>query len=131
MRRVPSHVTEKKEQRLSLMNKWVSPLTGQLVEQEVAEAHAAELAAVVSGDKSLRLPIYEAEMVAHPQHYKGSDGTEVIDVLRAFNLDTSFELGSAVKYLLRSERKGSKIQDIKKARQMLDLWLERNDKENK
>jgi hypothetical protein len=105
------------------MNKWVSPLTGQMVEREVAEAHAAELReASVS---------YAGDMVAHPQHYKGSDGTEAIDVLRAFNLDMSFELGSAVKYLLRSERKGSKIQDIKKARQMLDLWLERNDKENK
>jgi hypothetical protein len=111
------------------MNKWVSPLTGQLVEQEVAEAHAAELRAMqVEQDKPSI--VSQSDMVEHPQHYKGSDGTEVINVLRAFNLDMSFELGSAVKYLLRSERKGSKLQDIKKAKQMLELWLAENDKEH-
>lgn len=104
------------------MNKWVSPLTGQLVEQEVAEAHAAELAAASTS--------YKADMVKHPDHYQGKDGLEVITVLRAFDLDKSFELGSAGKYLLRSGKKGKLVEDIRKAKQMLELWLAENDKES-
>jgi len=61
--------------------------------------------------------------VAHPSHYQGKGGLEAITVIRAFGLDESFELGSATKYLLRANAKGSKIENIKKARQMLDMWL--------
>jgi len=104
------------------MNKWVSPLTGQMVEQEVAEAHAEELRharANATGD-----------IITKPSHYQGKGGLEVITVIRAFGLDRSFELGSAVKYILRSSFKGSKVENIKKARQVLDMWLQENDKES-
>lgn len=112
-----------------VMNKWVSPLTGQMVEYEVYQAHAQELREVQAQLDTISI-VSESDMVAHPSHYRGSDGTEVIDVLRAFGLDKSFELGSAVKYLLRSERKGNKVQDIRKAKQMLELWLAENEKES-
>lgn len=64
------------------------------------------------------------DMVKQPAHYVGKDGLEAITVIRAFGLDKSFELGSATKYLLRSGTKGSKVENIKKARQMLDMWLD-------
>lgn len=65
-----------------------------------------------------------SDPVQHPNHYQGKDGLEAITVIRAFGLDESFELGSATKYLLRSGSKGSKVENIKKARQMLTMWLE-------
>jgi len=69
-------------------------------------------------------------MIERPNHYVGKDGLEAITVIRAFGLDESFELGSATKYLLRWNAKGSTVENIKKARQMLDMWLAENaDKE--
>ena len=69
----------------------------------------------------------ESDMVKQPAHYQGKGGLEAITVIRAFGLDESFELGSATKYLLRSGSKGSKVENIKKARQMLDMWLEEHE----
>jgi hypothetical protein len=53
-------------------------------------------------------------MVNHPKHYN-VDGYEVIDIIDAFGLN--FNMGNALKYLLRADRKGNKEQDLKKA-----LW---------
>ena len=50
--------------------------------------------------------------VDHPKHYKGNK-FEVIDVIEDFNLD--FNLGNAIKYILRAGKKENKIQDLKKA----------------
>jgi len=52
------------------------------------------------------------EKINHPDHYQGS-GLEAIDVIEAFNLD--FNLGNAIKYILRAGKKESKIEDLKKA----------------
>lgn len=70
-----------------------------------------------------------ADAVKNPTHYQGKGGLEAITVIRAFGLDNSFELGGATKYLLRSGLKGSKVENIKKARQMLDMWLEEHELE--
>jgi hypothetical protein len=51
-------------------------------------------------------------MVNHPPHYT-VNGIEVIDVIDAFKLN--FNMGNALKYLLRADRKGNKEQDINKA----------------
>jgi hypothetical protein len=53
-------------------------------------------------------------MINHPKHYN-VDGYEVIDIIDAFKLN--FNMGNALKYLLRADRKGNKEQDLKKA-----LW---------
>jgi hypothetical protein len=50
--------------------------------------------------------------VDHPPHYQ-ANGVEAIDVIEAFGLD--FNLGNAVKYLLRAGRKGDALTDLKKA----------------
>lgn len=52
------------------------------------------------------------ENVNHPKHYQGN-GLEAIQVIEAFALD--FNLGNAVKYILRSGKKGEKREDLEKA----------------
>ena len=54
----------------------------------------------------------QPDMVNHPSHYN-VDGYEVIDIIDAFGLN--FNMGNALKYLLRADRKGNKEQDINKA----------------
>jgi len=55
-----------------------------------------------------------SDPVNHPSHYKGH-GLECIQVIEAFEL--GFNLGNAIKYTLRAGKKGSKVEDLKKA-----LW---------
>ncbi len=56
------------------------------------------------------------ENVNHPSHYQGTK-FEVIDIIEDFNLD--FELGNAVKYILRAGKKQKTqqayIEDLKKS----------------
>lgn len=52
--------------------------------------------------------------VNHPDHYGGEDNTyETIRVIEAWNL--GFHLGNAVKYISRADKKGSYVEDLKKA----------------
>jgi hypothetical protein len=51
-------------------------------------------------------------MVDHPQHYQGKT-FEVIDIINDYGLN--FELGNAIKYVLRADKKGNKKQDLEKA----------------
>jgi hypothetical protein len=55
------------------------------------------------------------EMVYSPQHYQSDGGIEAIDVIESFEL--GFNLGNAIKYILRAEKKGNKKQDLEKS-----LW---------
>jgi hypothetical protein len=55
----------------------------------------------------------EKEQVDHPDHYQSKEGLESIDVIEAFEL--GFNLGNAVKYLLRANKKGNKEIDLRKA----------------
>ena len=52
------------------------------------------------------------DLVNHPTHYQGN-GIETIDVIECFEL--GFNLGNTIKYILRSEKKENKLQDLKKA----------------
>lgn len=65
-----------------------------------------------------------AEMVNHPDHYGGEeDPYEAIKVIEAWKL--GFHLGSAVKYIARTGKKGDPIEDLEKARWYLDREIER------
>lgn len=57
----------------------------------------------------------EMDMVNKPSHYVSTDGLEAIDVIESFDLN--FNLGNAVKYILRSGRKWNREEDLLKA-----LW---------
>ena len=63
------------------------------------------------------------DLVNHPPHYKSEAGLESIDVIEAFEL--GFNLGNAVKYILRCNKKGNKIQDLDKA-----IWYLKREIEN-
>lgn len=61
----------------------------------------------------------KSEKVKHPSHYGGADNKyEAIKIIDAWSL--SFSLGNAIKYLLRSEYKGERLEDLKKAAWYLD-----------
>ncbi len=61
------------------------------------------------------------EKVNHPEHYGGDTTYEAIKVIEAWNL--GFNLGNAVKYISRSEKKGSRVEDLKKAAWYLDRQI--------
>lgn len=71
----------------------------------------------IVGDKEFFTPTFERikpDMVNSPSHYswlKDKCGIEVIDITR--HLD--FDLGNAIKYILRAGRKKDAIEDLKKA----------------
>ncbi len=52
------------------------------------------------------------DLINHPTHYQGK-GIETIDVIECFEL--GFNLGNTIKYILRSDKKENKLQDLKKA----------------
>lgn len=62
------------------------------------------------------------DAVNHPAHYM-LGGVEVIDAIEAWKL--GFHRGNAVKYIARAGRKGSEIQDLRKARWYLDREIGR------
>jgi hypothetical protein len=64
----------------------------------------------------------KADMVNHPPHYTWlPHGLEAIDITEQFN----FNLGNALKYVIRSRHKGSEVQDLKKARWYIDREITR------
>jgi hypothetical protein len=65
--------------------------------------------------------------IDHPQHYGGEDNPyEAIKVIEAWNLD--FALGNVVKYINRSGKKGSKLEDLKKAQWYMNRAIEQAEK---
>lgn len=55
-----------------------------------------------------------AEAVNHPAHYQAG-GLEVIDIIELWGLDANFNLGNALKYILRHKAKGRPAEDLAKA----------------
>lgn len=53
------------------------------------------------------------DLVNQPPHYKSKGGIESIDVIESFELN--FNLGNSIKYILRSDKKGNKKQDLEKS----------------
>lgn len=63
------------------------------------------------------------ENVDHPAHYGGADDPyETIKVIEAWGFN--FNLGNALKYLSRAGKKGSALEDLKKARWYLDREIQ-------
>jgi len=64
------------------------------------------------------------ETINHPPHYGGeANPYEAIKIIEAHKL--GFHLGNAVKYILRADHKGKKVEDLKKARWYLDREISR------
>ena len=61
------------------------------------------------------------DVVNHPNHYKSHpSGIEVIEITKHMG----FVLGNVVKYVLRADHKGKRLEDLKKARWYLDLEIQ-------
>jgi hypothetical protein len=54
-----------------------------------------------------------SDMINHPPHYNQC-GIEAIDVIEAY-AGGNYHRGAALKYLLRADYKGSKLEDLRKA----------------
>ena len=64
------------------------------------------------------------QSVDHPAHYGGADNTyESIKVIEAWEL--GFNLGNVIKYISRAGKKGSKLEDLKKAQWYLNREIEK------
>ncbi len=64
------------------------------------------------------------DAINHPEHYGGSDSTyEAIKVIEAWGL--GFCLGNVIKYISRAGKKGSRIDDLKKAQWYLTREIEK------
>jgi hypothetical protein len=68
------------------------------------------------------------ETVNHPPHYGGEDNPyEAIKVIEAWEL--GFHLGNTVKYISRADKKGSILEDLKKARWYLNRHIKNLEKD--
>jgi sulfur relay (sulfurtransferase) DsrC/TusE family protein len=68
--------------------------------------------------------VQDREMVNHPDHYQGNK-MEVIDVIEDYNLN--FNLGNAIKYILRADNKDNRKQDLNKAIWYIQREISRED----
>jgi hypothetical protein len=66
------------------------------------------------------------DMVNRPPHYT-VNGIEVIDVIENYKLN--YKLGNVVKYILRADLKGNRLQDLKKALWYLKREIEQSEKQ--
>lgn len=62
------------------------------------------------------------DVINHPSHYAEGRKFEPIDVIQDWQLN--YFLGNIVKYISRAGRKGSAIEDLKKARFYLDRQIQ-------
>lgn len=65
------------------------------------------------------------DMVNHPPHYgHHPSGVECIEIVEWYN----FNVGNAIKYLWRHDRKGASLQDLQKARWYIDREIDRQER---
>lgn len=64
----------------------------------------------------------EPDIIARPGHYIDGRKYEPRKVIRDWDLN--FNLGNAVKYISRAGRKGSAMEDLRKAKQYLEFEIE-------
>jgi hypothetical protein len=89
----------------------------QLQAMDDVEAYLNEVIPKAMKVKELPITMIEEDTVNHPAHYKVG-GIETIDFIEAKGLN--YNLGNVVKYITRSDHKGNREEDLKKARWYLD-----------
>ena len=67
-----------------------------------------------------------SDMINHPDHYK-TGGIETIDFIEAKGL--GFHLGNVVKYIVRHDKKGTPLEDLKKAQWYLNRYIDLKEKQ--
>lgn len=84
--------------------------------QAVVES-ALALPDVPRKPKKAKQTIISSDAINSPSHYT-SGGIETIDFIEAKELD--YNLGNVIKYITRAEKKGRKLEDLKKAQWYLN-----------
>ena len=65
--------------------------------------------------------------INHPPHYNNHpSGVECIEIIEYFN----FNIGNAIKYLWRAGLKGDALEDLRKAKWMIDREIQRLERMN-
>lgn len=67
-----------------------------------------------------------SDPVNHPEHYQSATGLEAITVIEAFFLEDA-HLANVFKYIAREGKKGTSIQDLRKARWYLNRAIDRRE----
>lgn len=63
--------------------------------------------------------------VLSPSHYRADNGLEAYDVFRAFGFLNNWHRATALKYLFRADKKGRKVEDLRKAIWHIEREIER------
>jgi hypothetical protein len=66
-------------------------------------------------------------MVNSPDHYTWLNGIEVIDVVEPLADQSGWNVACAVKYLLRCDRKGKALEDLRKAQWYINREIKRRE----
>jgi hypothetical protein len=69
----------------------------------------------------------QPDFINHPPHY-GSGAYEHVKVAEAWGLVENAFIYNCTKYLARADKKGNRIEDLKKARWYLDREIKRLEK---
>lgn len=88
----------------------------------------------IEADDAKRVETPVIDYVNHPSHYQSESGIEVIDVIDAFTKElngvVAFEIGNAIKYILRWKNKGV-VEDLRKAIWYIQHAIEHYDVEER
>lgn len=97
------------------------------IEKSKQEKMTQEVKEVFEEQKTRPEPV--GDQVKHPSHYQGTQGLEVIDIMKNFlpKYQDGYVAGmikDVIKYILRAPSKGNLLQDLKKAREYLNFAIE-------
>lgn len=70
----------------------------------------------------------EPDMVNSPSHYTWLNGIEAVEILEPLADVSGWNVANAAKYLLRADRKGKALEDLKKAAWYLSREIARREK---
>lgn len=106
-------------------------------DERQVEEHASEFRKKVEAIKALEAHGYDEpptlDMINHPNHYKGRNGLESIEIIQNFatdEMEMGFYWGNAMKYMTRYRNKNG-LEDLKKARKNLDWLIEKMESQQK
>lgn len=75
-------------------------------------------------DRAFKAHMHDEDLVNHPKHYTSHpSGIETIEITEHMG----FCLGNAIKYIMRADYKGNKLQDLQKAVWYINREIERID----
>ena len=75
----------------------------------------------IDSEKEVTAHNVEPNNVDHPQHYGGDTTYEAIKVIEACGWGKGFCLGNAIKYIMRSDKKGKEKEELDAIERMLAL----------